>query len=113
MRAISAHEFRQNSKANLDKVRITREPVVIVTYGVKIAGIVPVKWAEALDQVTQFDTCGIDHEVLRTDLKQVFERALLEISTNPQTTLIELIQKLVEDATTVQRYHNMRKNLQL
>lgn len=113
MESVSALEFRSALKAYTEKVRLTGEPTILDVYGQSVVGIVPVEWAKTLEQVTLFDKCGLTAEVLKADLKQVLERALLEVSTNPQVSLSQLVKKLVDEASTVQQYHSMRKSLKL
>ncbi len=113
MRSVSALELRRGLKACTEEVRSTGEPTILVVHGERVVAIVPVEWAEVLEQITLFDKCGADSEALKADLRQVLDRALREVSTNPQVSLGQLVKKLAEDASIIQRYHSMRELLKL
>jgi hypothetical protein len=112
MRQVTALQLRKDLKAYTEEVRKTGKPTALVIHGEKVIAIVPIEWAEVLDQVAQFDKCDANPEAIKTDMKQVFERAFAEASARPLLSLAEIFRKIAEDATTVHQFHSLQKSLE-
>ena len=112
MKQVSALELRKDLKAHTEEVRSTGEPTALVVHGEKIIAMVPVGWAEVIDQIAQFDKCDASPESIKADMKQVIERAFAEALARPTLSLAELFKKIAEDATTVHEFHSLQKSLQ-
>lgn len=111
MKSVSALELRKDLKAHTEEVRRTGEPVTLVVHGEKVIAMVPIGWAEVIDQIAQFDKCDANPEALKADMKRVLERAFAEASARPTLSLAELFKKIAEDATTVHQFHNLQKSI--
>jgi hypothetical protein len=89
----------------------TGEPAALVIHGKQVVAMVPVGWAEVIDQITQLDTCDADPEVIKSDMKQVLEHVCAEAMKRPTLSLTDLIKKITEDATIVYQFHTLQKSL--
>jgi hypothetical protein len=111
MKSVRATLLRRDLEGYAKGVEESGEPVLVTSYGENMTGLVSVESAQLLDQIRQFDTCGVGIDVMRDDLKRIFEGMTRELSGNSGKSLIEIIRKIVNQATTVQEYHVMLKSL--
>lgn len=111
MKSMSVNEFRHGLKACTEEVQETGVPTVLLVHGRKTVGIVPVEWAEVLEQIAQFDKCDLGPDVLKAELNKLLQLALLEISASPELSLMKIVKKLAVDATVIQQYLGVRKLL--
>lgn len=111
MKSVSALELRKNLRAHTEEVRRTGEPTALLVHGEKVIAMVPIEWAEVIDQIAQFDKCETNPEAMKADMRQVFEYALAEASARSTFSLTELFKKIASDATTVHQFHSLQDSL--
>lgn len=111
MKAITALEMRKDLNTHTEEVRRSGEPTALVIHGKKVIAMVPVEWADVIDQIIQFDNCNTNTEAMKVDMGEVFEYAIAEALARPTLSLAELFKKMAEDATTVSQFHTLQKSL--
>lgn len=111
IKSVSALELRTGLNTLVGEMGRTGVPFTLVIHGKEVAGVVPPEWATVIDRIVKSEQYGADSEVPKAVLRRVLESALLEATTDSKISLSELVKKLAEYVTAVQKYHGLLKSL--